>query len=109
MILRGQPTIADIDELIGNLETGMDTFSAYIGISPMKYSAVHSNPIIQKAPGLSMIFLSEIWAGFLEYCKSNDLNPAQQVREAVASSYRDTLKMYRFRARQTLNNLPSLV
>ena len=89
MIRHRQLSIEEIDRLIENLDKGLDSSNNN-----------HNESQSDAGEGaLHFEFPQEIWSQFVEYCKQNELNPAQQLREAVASYYKDLLKIYRIRIR----------
>lgn len=106
MVLPPQLTISEIDELIANLDKAMDAFLVPSGNDVMKYT---ESPNISIARGSQSVPLREIWEQFLEYCLQNELDPDQQLREAVASYYQDVLKTFRIRTTLNLSDNPNLV
>lgn len=42
---------------------------------------------------------TSVWQNFVDYCKRNELDPAQQLREAVVAHYRDMLQAYKLERR----------
>lgn len=85
-------SLSEVDRLIDNLDDVMDksargesTFSSdpqylFNGIVERCYSAMN---------------VDQIWDQFSEYCKQNELDPSQQMREAVISYYQDILRQYK--------------
>jgi hypothetical protein len=88
LVAHNQLSIEEIDRLIENLEKGLDSSNNLHGSQSDNWEGT-----------LHFEFPQEIWSQFVEYCKQNELNPAQQLREAVASYYKDLLKIYRIRIR----------
>ena len=85
-------SIEKIDELIENLEKAQDK-SGQSSISPNSEEA-----------NLILRFPSEHWQEFVEYCKQNELDPARQITEAIASYYVNMLLTCRARLRMQNNS-----
>lgn len=85
-------SVEKIDELIENLENAQDES----GQSPISSNSEEAKLILQ--------FPSESWRKFVEYCQQNELDPARQITEAVASYYTDLLMTYRARLRTQKNS-----
>jgi hypothetical protein len=93
-------SVEEIDRLIENLDKAMDSTGATndaVGTNREKIESTCSN--IEFGQSLYLELPSEIWAEFQEYCKQNELDPAQQVREAVASYYKDLLQVCKIRTK----------
>ena len=84
-------SVEELDELIENLENAQD-----------KSGQSHLSPDSEEAK-LILQFPSEGWQEFVEYCQQNELDPARQITEAVASYYRNLLVTYRARLRTQKN------
>ena len=80
-------SIEKIDQLIDNLEKAQDKS----GQSTIASDSEEAKLILQ--------FPSEHWQQFVEYCKQNELDPARQITEAVASYYVNLLVTCRARLR----------
>lgn len=89
-------SIEKIDELIENLEKAQDKS----GQSSIASSSEEAKLILQ--------FPSEHWQEFVEYCKQNELDPARQITEAVASYYVNLLVTCRARLRTQKNSTLSV-
>ena len=77
--------VKEIDKMIEDLNKAVD--------SPV--NATEENSGQQK-----MLYLdlpADVWQNFIEYCKRNELDPSQMVREAVASYYLDLLRALKCR------------
>ena len=89
-----QLSIAEIDQMINNLENAM-TYEAVLG-------GDSSETKLEKEESLVHLKIDAVvWQNLLAYCEKNDLDPDQQIREALASYYIDLLKIYRMRARHS--------
>ena len=87
-----QLSIAEIDQMINNLENAM-TYEAVLGDSSETKS--------DKEELVHLRIDADVWQNLLAYCEKNDLDPDQQIREALASYYIDLLNIYRMRARNS--------
>jgi hypothetical protein len=77
--------VKEIDKMMADLNKAVD--------SPVQSSEEDSGQ--QK-----MLYLdlpAGVWQNFIEYCKQNELDPSQMVREAVASYYLDLLRTLKSR------------
>lgn len=90
-------TTAQINEIINNLEKAMDAFPSSNDGSTKKNNKGSLPRNLVQSEGFDSIFPNEIWLGFLSYCDQNELDPTQQIREAIASHYQDLLNTYRIR------------
>ncbi len=93
-----QLSLIEIDRMIASLERAMDTEAA----SGQGHTTVQEQQSEAKSKGkeetiLRLQFDSGVWEQFIEYCRQNELDPDQMIREAVASYYLDLLKTYRGR------------
>lgn len=85
-------SLSEVDRLIDNLDDVMDK-------SAREESTFSSDPqhlfnwIVERC--YSAMNVDEIWDQFSEYCKQNELDPSQQMREAVISYYQDILRQYK--------------
>jgi len=100
-------TISEIDELIDNLDKAMDVSHQSNNLA--KCSEGDSKQDSERIFDSYSMLLGEIWYGFLEYCKLNELEPAQQIREASAAHYQELLKMYKIRMRLSLDHTTNLI
>lgn len=82
-------SIEEIDKMLTDLESALDsTVSKDV---PEEQSKV----FMEKNYKLYFECPTEIWLRFQEYCKTNDLDPSQQLREGIAAHYRDILQAYK--------------
>lgn len=82
-----QPSLAEIDELLKDLERVSDmTVTSQSDDTEERYQ-------------MYLDFPTDVWQVFLEHCRQNELDPAQQLREAVISYYRNLVEAYRNRRR----------
>jgi hypothetical protein len=87
-------TIEEVDTILEELDTAMEKPSAFVS-KPIAEIELIFNKIVERC--LSIDDPGKIWEQFSEYCKQNELDPAQQMREAVISYYKDMLRIYRIR------------
>lgn len=100
-------TMRDTGELIDKLDHMMDTT---ITSRPKKTeNEAQTMYGLLEAFGNNSAIFNGIWKGFLDHCRLNELNPVQQISEAISSNYQDNLKTYRIRMRLALNDSPNLV
>jgi hypothetical protein len=85
-------SVEKIDQLIENLEKAQDES----GRSPISSNSDEAKLILQ--------FPSETWQELVEYCQQNELDPARQITEAVASYYTNLLMTCRARLRTKENS-----
>ncbi len=94
-------SIEELDKLIENLDNAMDASAASDDNEDTNKrentEGSTSTHVEQVGQALYLELPTEIWTKFQEYCKWNELDPAQQIREAVASYYRDLLQIYKMR------------
>ena len=86
-------SIKEVNDLIDNINVAMDND----GQSQAPHCANSTAMSATQELLLHLEFPSEIWAEFLEYCTQNELDPARQIREAVASYYLNLLQVYKAR------------
>lgn len=82
-------TIEEIDEVLRTLELVTDETTL-------------SNGAIKQSANKYALYLecpTDIWDTFIEYCMQNELDPAQQVREAAIAHYVNLLQTYKIRKR----------
>ena len=77
--------VKEIDKMIADLNNAVD--------SPV--TATEEDSGQQKI--LYLDLPAGVWQNFIEYCKLNELDPSQMVREAVASYYLDLLRTLKSR------------
>jgi len=85
-------SLEKIEELIQNLEKAQDES----GRAPLSSKSEEAKLILQ--------FPSETWQQFVEYCQQNELDPARQITEAVASYYTNLLMTCKARLRTKENS-----
>lgn len=83
---------SEVDRIIDDLDSAMD--EAARGESALSFAPdyIFSN-IVEHCYSAENV--DQIWEQFSEYCKQNELDPAQQMREAVISYYQDILRQYK--------------
>lgn len=81
----------EVDRLIDNLDDVMDR-SARGEETLTREPQYLFNRIVERCYSADV---DQIWEQFSEYCKQNELDPAQQMREAVISYYQDLLRQYK--------------
>jgi hypothetical protein len=79
-----EPSLKHVDLILDELESALDT-----PIEPQEEG--------DESYQLYFDFPPQVWKDFLSYCKQNELDPAQQLREAAVSYYRDQVAQYRTR------------
>jgi hypothetical protein len=87
-------SVSDVDRLIENLDEAMNMSGTRQTVlrSDLQYLF---NRIVERC--YSSENVKDIWEQFSEYCKQNELDPAQQIKEAVISYYLDILRQYKTR------------
>jgi hypothetical protein len=100
-------SVLEIDKILNDLEKSLDVGA---GNEEIKIMDVHDAK--DSAPNTDTSLLrfecpSAIWEEFADYCVRNELDPAQQIKEAIISYYRNLWQTYRIRKR--LHNDSSLV
>lgn len=85
-------SLTEVDRLIDNLDDVMDKSAR--GESMLSTDPQYLfNKIVEHCYSAENV--DQIWEQFSEYCKQNELDPAQQMREAVISYYQDILRQYK--------------
>lgn len=88
----------EIDAILSDLEASLDTRMPGEGITILEGRDGSEAPLSQFDPCLLRFeFPSAIWQEFADYCKRNELDPAQQIREAIIAYYRNLWQTYRIR------------
>lgn len=87
-------SVHEVDRLIENLDHAMDmsataTMKTVLGTDPQYLFS----RIVERCCSAENV--DQIWDQFSEYCTQNELDPAQQMREAVISYYQDILRQYK--------------
>jgi hypothetical protein len=99
-------TIEEVDKILESLEKSLDSKSGGgVGV----FEIVEGKGELTSGDKSLLRFEcpTEIWDEFVEYCKRNELDPAQQIREAVISYYRNLWETYKIRRK--LNDDASLI
>lgn len=90
-------SIEEVDKILQELENSLDirTSEREANVFEIRDGKEHS------AYGDSSLLRFEcptdLWEEFAEYCKRNELDPAQQVREAVIGYYKNLWQTYKIR------------
>ncbi len=87
-------TVSDVDRLIDNLDEAMN-MSATSRKELQSELQYLFDRIVERC--FSSENVNAIWEQYSEYCKQNELDPAQQIKEAVISYYLDILRQYKTR------------
>jgi hypothetical protein len=89
-------SIAEIDKILLELESSLDIRTSDNGanIFEIKDSVNQSN---SDNSVLRFECPTDLWEEFTEYCKRNELDPAQQIREAVVGYYKNMWQTYKIR------------
>lgn len=90
-------TFEEIDKILEGLENSFDSKSHDSGVNVIEITESK-----EKSSGTDNSLLrfecpTEVWDEFAEYCKRNELDPAQQIREAVISYYKNLWQTYKIR------------
>jgi hypothetical protein len=90
-------SIDEIDKVLQELENSLDirTSEQKANVFEIRDSKEHS----ASGDGSLLRFEcpTDLWEEFTEYCKRNELDPAQQVREAVIGYYKNLWQTYKIR------------
>lgn len=90
-------SVEDIDKILQDLENSLeiktsDQAANVLEIKEAKehFSGADSSLLRFECP-------TALWDEFTEYCKRNELDPAQQIREAVIGYYKNLWQTYKIR------------
>lgn len=99
MTFQSSLPVKEIDQIIFDLDTALDAPSRKDKVKTIKDALATFQKSEEKNYSLCFNCPPELWDMFLEYFKQNELDPEQQIREAIVCYYRDLLRLYRSRAR----------
>jgi hypothetical protein len=87
----------EIEKILQELESSLDIRSSgqNANVFEIKDANDHSSSTDNSVLGFECP--TALWEEFAEYCKRNELDPAQQIREAVLSYYKNLWQTYRIR------------
>jgi len=90
--------VEEVDRILNDLEKSIDVSTPGEGV---KVFEIRDRRELPPADGSLLRFEcpSVIWEEFAEYCKRNELDPAQQIREAIIGYYKNLWQTYRIRRR----------
>ena len=90
-------SVEDIDKILQDLENSLEirTSEQAANVFEIKdakehFSGADSSLLRFECP-------TALWDAFTEYCKRNELDPAQQIREAVIGYYKNLWQTYKIR------------
>lgn len=89
-------SIEEVDKILLGLENSLDIKSQG---GANVYEIVDKHDMAEGSDQSLLRFEcpTDVWEQFVEYCKRNELDPAQQIREAVISYYRNLWETYKIR------------
>lgn len=90
-------TFEEIDQILQGLESSFDSKSHDSGVNVLEISESKEGSSGTDNSLLRFECPTEVWEEFAEYCKRNELDPAQQIREAVIAYYKNLWQTYRIR------------
>ncbi|MGI0015559.1 MAG: hypothetical protein ACREBU_19255 [Nitrososphaera sp.] len=92
-------SMKDVDKILMDLENSLDVSAPGVEVSVLNMRDMKDIPAPDDRSLLRFECPSAIWEEFADYCKRNELDPAQQIREAVIGYYRNLWETYRIRRR----------
>lgn len=90
-------SVEEIDKILEELENSLDVRTPGTGASVFEIRDGTDKASNGDASLLRFECPTELWEDFTEYCKRNELDPAQQIREAVLSYYKNMWQTYKIR------------
>ena len=90
-------TLEEIDEILQGLENSLDMRTKDEGVNVYEITNKDQNAVGSDQSLLKFECPTEVWEQFADYCKRNELDPAQQIREAVISYYKNLWETYKIR------------
>jgi len=92
-------SVEDVDKILFDLENSLDSSAPAVEVSVFNLRDTKDIPTSEDRSLLRFECPSALWEEFADYCKRNELDPAQQIREAVIGYYRNLWQTYRIRRR----------
>ena len=90
-------TLEEIDEILLELENSFDSKSRQGGVNVFEITEAKRGSPVADNSVLRFECPTELWEEFSEYCKRNELDPAQQIREAIIAYYKNLWETYKIR------------
>lgn len=92
-----QLSMDEIDTILKDLEKSLDVTTPGEGVSILEVTNGSNAPPVADNCLLRFECPSAIWEEFVDYCKRNELDPAQQIKEAILAYYKNLWQTYRIR------------
>ncbi len=90
-------SIEEIDNILQGLENSLDIRTHDSGVNVFEITDSKADSSNGDNSLLRFECPTAVWEQFTEYCKRNELDPAQQIREAVIGYYKNLWQTYRIR------------
>ena len=90
-------SIEEIDKILQELENSLDIKTSDRGANIFEIKEGKGHSSYGDSSLLRFECPTDLWEEFAEYCKRNELDPAQQVREAVIGYYKNLWQTYKIR------------
>ncbi|MCI0561798.1 MAG: hypothetical protein MN733_25205 [Nitrososphaera sp.] len=100
-------SLEEIDKILTDLEKSLEISTPGEGVSVLEIQTGEKIPSPSDKSLLRFECPAAIWEEFADYCKRNELDPAQQIKEAVICYYKNLWETYRIRKK--LHNDSELV
>jgi hypothetical protein len=90
-------SIEEIDQILRELEDSLDIKPSDSGANVFEIRDGSEGNLNGDSSLLRFECPTDLWEEFAEYCKRNELDPAQQIREAVIGYYKNMWQTYKIR------------
>ena len=90
-------SIDEVNKILLELESSLDIKVSEQGASVFEVKDGNEHSFNSDSSLLRFECPTALWEEYSEYCKRNDLDPAQQIREAVISYYMNLWQTYKIR------------
>lgn len=90
-------TMEEIDKILHDLENSLDIRTSDKGANVFEIRDGNEHSTAGDSSLLRFECPTDLWDEFTEYCKRNELDPAQQIREAVIGYYKNMWQTYKIR------------
>ena len=90
-------SIEEIDKILQELENSLDIRTSDRGANVFEIKDGSDHNANSDNSLLRFECPTDLWEEFTEYCKRNELDPAQQIREAVIGYYKNMWQTYKLR------------
>ncbi len=90
-------SIEDVDKILQGLENSLDSRVQESEVSIYEITKKDEKVVGSDQSLLRFECPTEVWEQFVEYCNRNELDPSQQIKEAVITYYKNLWETYKIR------------